>query len=78
MIQQFDRVMLSTNLPQFGLRSGDVGTVVDIHGNRAGYEVEFITVEGEQIAVATLTPGQISEISSDAIALVNVRQRVKP
>lgn len=77
MIQQFDRVMLNTDLPEFGLRQGDVGTVVDIHGKHDGYEIEFISIEGEQIAVATLMPDQVSEIGSDAISVVSVRQRVK-
>jgi hypothetical protein len=77
MIQQFDRVMLNTDLPEFGLKSGDVGTVVDIYGNHEGYEIEFISIEGEQIAVATLMPNQVSEIGNDAISVVSVRQRVK-
>lgn len=77
MIQAFDRVMLNTDLPEFGLRQGDVGTVADIHGDQAGYEVEFISIEGEQIAVATLMPHQVSEIGDDTLSVVSVRQRVK-
>ena len=77
MIQQFDRVMLEVDLSTYGLKIGDVGTVVEIYGEHDGYEVEFISIEGEQIAVVTLQPGQVSEIASDAISIVSVRQRVK-
>ena len=32
---------------------GDVGTVVHIYSNEKAYEVEFVTAEGETIAMLT-------------------------
>ena len=46
--------MLTADLPKEGLKSGDVGTVVHIHGGGAAYEVEFMTFAGKTIAVATV------------------------
>jgi hypothetical protein len=54
MINELDRVVLTTDLPEHGLRDGDVGTVVLVHGNGEGYEVEFVTLTGETVAVVSL------------------------
>lgn len=46
MIKAFDKIVLTRNIPSKGLEKGDIGTVVFIHGNYEGYEVEFFTLEG--------------------------------
>ena len=61
MIREGDSVVLTRDLPEFGFVAGDVGTVVLVHRNAAGYEVEFMTLRGETIAVAGLCPDQIRE-----------------
>jgi hypothetical protein len=62
MIKEHDCVVLTSKLPGEGLLSGDVGTVVHIHGNAAAYEVEFATLIGKTIAVATVLPTQCRPI----------------
>ena len=37
-IKEHDCVVLTTDLPKEGLKAGDVGTVVHIHGDGAAYE----------------------------------------
>jgi len=59
MIQELDDIILTTPLPQFGLAPGDIGTVVLVHQDGAGYEVEFTTLQGDTIAVVTLLASQI-------------------
>lgn len=54
MIKELDNVVLSVDLPKLGLKAGDVGTVVLVHSAGEGYEVEFVALDGETIAVATL------------------------
>jgi hypothetical protein len=54
MIAELSRVVLTTDLPEHDLRSGDLGTVVLVHGDGAGYEVEFVTLDGETLTVVTL------------------------
>lgn len=61
-IQEHDRVVLTADLPAEGLESGDVGTVVHIHRGGEGYEVEFMTLAGKTIAVATVLAGQCRPI----------------
>jgi hypothetical protein len=70
MIQELERVVLTTDLHQYGLRSGDIGTVVLVHQRGAGYEVEFITLDGETIAVVTLYASQVRAIQQGEIAHV--------
>lgn len=72
MIQELDRIILTTDLPGYGLEQGDVGTVVLIHQDGAGYEVEFVTLNGDTIAVVSLYNEQIRTISSREIAHARV------
>ena len=64
MIQEHDRVVLTQDLADEGLRAGDVGTVVHIHSHEAAYEVEFMTLTGQTVAVATVLPSQLRPVSS--------------
>jgi hypothetical protein len=68
MIQELDRVVLTESLPEYGLESGDVGTVVLVHREGAGYEVEFMTLTGETLAIASLFPAQVRPIARYEIA----------
>jgi hypothetical protein len=43
MINELDLVVLKRDLPTERLTAGDVGTVVLVHQQGAGYEVEFTT-----------------------------------
>jgi hypothetical protein len=61
MIQELDNVILAVDLPDQGLVQGDVGTMVLAHGSE-GYEVEFMTLDGETLAVVSLAPGQVRSI----------------
>ena len=67
MIKELDSVVLATDLPEHGLSKGDLGTVVLLHGD-AGYEVEFMTLEGETLAVVSLRADQVRPISPREIA----------
>jgi|SRR5882672_559629 len=50
------------------LRSGDVGTVVHIHNNGEGYEVEFMTLTGQTIALASLLALQVRPVSRQDVS----------
>ena len=54
MIKELDRVVLTADLPEHGLMSGDIGTVVLIHRGGIGFEVEFLALDGETLAVTSL------------------------
>lgn len=70
MIKEHDCVVLTQNIPEENLEAGDIGTVVHIHGEGAGYEVEFMTLAGETVAIATLLPAQLRAVARRDIARV--------
>jgi len=61
-IKEHDCVVLTASLPAEGLEAGDVGTVVHIHAGGGAYEVEFVTLAGDTIAVATVDAGNVRPI----------------
>ena len=61
-IKEHDRVVLKTDLPSQRLASGDVGTVVHVHQKGAAYEVEFVALDGEMVAVVTVEASQVRHV----------------
>ena len=72
MIEELEDVILTCDLPEYGLTRGDIGAVVLVHKGGKGYEVEFTTVAGETVVVVTLTADQVRASKSRKIA--HVRQ----
>lgn len=68
MIKEHSRVVLRTDLAEGGLSRGDVGTVVHIHDASSAFEVEFVALDGQTLAVVTLTPDQIRPVAPGEIA----------
>ncbi|MBI5670358.1 MAG: DUF4926 domain-containing protein [Chloroflexi bacterium] len=68
MIKEFDQVALTVDLPDFHLKAGDVGTVVDITPNGKQYTLEFFNFDGDTVAVVPVAPSQVRTISSREIA----------
>ena len=60
-IKELDTIVLTIDLPEFGLSAGDLGTVVLAH-QQGGYEVEFVTLGGETVAVISLAPHQVRPV----------------
>ena len=67
MIQEHERVVLTTSVPAAGLEAGDVGTVVYIYRDGQAYEVEFVTLNGRTAAVVTLEADQVRPVNSREI-----------
>ena len=61
MIEELNQVVLTVDLPEHGLVRGDIGTIVLPHGE-AGYQVEFVALDGETIAIASLSTSQVRPI----------------
>ena len=59
MIKELDTIVLSQDIQEYGLRQGDIGAVVHVYRDEVAYEVEFVTGEGETIAVLTLMPENV-------------------
>ena len=63
MIREHDCIVLTEDIPVEGLQAGDVGTIVHIHADAAAFEVEFITLTGQTVAVATILPNQLRPVN---------------
>ena len=59
-IKLFDSVALTGDLPEYNLRCGQVGTVVEILANGAAFEVEFSDRDGRTYESVDLRPDQIA------------------
>ena len=53
-----DTVVLARDLPEHGLREGDIGAIVEIY-EPDGLEVEFVRLTGRTQALVTLKPSDV-------------------
>ncbi len=68
--QLLDTIVLDRDLPEHGLRKGDLGAVVEIY-EPDGLEVEFVTASGRMAALLTLNVRDVRPVADDD--LVSVR-----
>jgi uncharacterized protein DUF4926 len=67
-----DTVVLDKDLPQHGLRRGDLGAIVYLHDPDA-MEVEFVTASGKTQALVTLGSRDVRSVhDSDLVAVRSV------
>ena len=59
MIRELDTVILTHDIIEHGLKRDDVGAVVHCYKDNRAFEVEFVSGEGETVALLTLTPNDI-------------------
>jgi hypothetical protein len=64
-----DTVVLNRDLPEHGLRAGDLGAVVELYGADA-LEVEFVQASGRTKALLTLKPSDLRSVSETDIVTV--------
>ncbi len=67
MIREHEMVVLTCDLPEHGLRSGDMCTVVHVHRDAAAFGVEFMTLDGETIAVLSLAKEKVRPVGPGEI-----------
>lgn len=67
MIEQYKEAVLTKDLPEKGLKAGDVGTVVEVHDDGAGYSLEFFSPSGATVAVATVPADATRPAASDEV-----------
>jgi hypothetical protein len=72
MINEHDCVVLLQDIPEEGLTAGDVGTVIHVHGSGAGYEIEFMTLTGDTIAVTSTPTASVRPVAARDV--VHVRE----
>lgn len=65
-MKDLDTVVLTKNIERYGLKKGDVGTVVHIYEGKA-LEVEFMTAKGKTVAVLTLDATDVRSMARNEI-----------
>lgn len=69
----FEEVVLRKDIPERGLKKGDVATLVEHHpvfGGEDGYSLELFNAIGETLAVITVPESFIEELTPDEIFAV--------
>jgi hypothetical protein len=67
--QELDTVVLVRDVPEAGLRAGDLGAVVHVYSTDA-VEVEFATAAGRSQALLTLTAADVRPVQDDDLLAV--------
>lgn len=70
MIKELDLVVITHDINDYCLKAGDIGTVVYCYEDESAFEVEFLTTDGETIAVLTLTREDIRLFENKEILCV--------
>ena len=68
-LHPLDVVVLTHDLPEHGLRRGDVGAVVEVYGPDA-IAVEFVAASGRTQALVTLQPQDLRKAGDDDLVTV--------
>jgi len=66
---QLDAVVLRRDVPEHGLRAGDLGAVVETYGEHH-LEVEFVQASGRTRALVTLKTDDVRAVSAEDILAV--------
>ena len=74
MFNLLDTVVLDRDLPEHGLRRGDLGAVVDIH-DPDGLEVEFVLASGKTQALVSLRHEDVRTVGEGDLIAVRVLKR---
>lgn len=69
-----ETVVLDRDLPDHGLRKGDLGAVVHIHGS-GDLEVEFVTAAGRTEALVSLAPSDLRRVGDQDLVAVRPLRR---
>ena len=72
--KELETVVLNRDLPEQGLRRGDLGAVVEVYGTDA-IDVEFVTASGRTQALVTLTTGDVRSVSDEDLLSVRTLKR---
>lgn len=71
--RELDTVVLLRDVPEAGLRAGDLGAVVQVYGPvdaPEALEVEFVTLAGRTQALRTLGVGDVRPTAADDLPAV--------
>ena len=68
-MKELDTVALTHDIKEYGLKEGDVGAIVHVHGKKA-FEVEFVTATGKTVALVTLESKDVRDVAQNDLLSV--------
>lgn len=68
MLKEHDRVVLKGDLPADDLLAGDVGVIVHVYREAEAFEVEFLALDGNSIAVATVEASRLRAVTAHDVS----------
>jgi hypothetical protein len=66
-IAELDTVALTKDVPEHGLVTGDIGTIVHLYADEDAVEVEFVRADGVTVAVLTLRSVDVRPLTADML-----------
>ncbi len=66
-MKEHDRVVLTNDLPEHSLEAGDVGSIVHVYGGEPAYEVEFVALDGQTVAVVTIAADKLRDVRRNEV-----------
>ena len=64
MFKELDGVILTTDFEEEGLKAGDAGTIVHMYPGGDAFIVEFMTLDGDTVALIDVLPSQARPVTS--------------
>ena len=64
MFKELDCVILTTDIDEEDLKAGDAGTIVHMYPGGDAFIVEFLTLDGDTIALIDVLPSQARPVTS--------------
>ena len=61
-MKEHDRVVIKFDIREYGLKAGDVGTIVHVYDQGKAYEIEFVSLNGKTIAMITTEAQQVRPV----------------
>ena len=76
MMEEHDRIVLTEDISDHRLKAGDVGTIVHVHRGGRAFEVEFLALDGQTAAVATVAAARVRPVAATDLTHAREMRRV--
>lgn len=76
MLGERDRIVLTGNISDHHLKAGDVGTIVHVHRGGRAFEVEFLALDGQTAALATVPAARLRPVAATDLTHAREMRRV--
>lgn len=73
-VKELETVVLDRDLPEYGLRKGDLGAVVQVYSPE-DLEVEFVTASGRTQALVSLCTADVRQVRDEDLLSIRSLER---